>query len=886
MKQSDVANFTSECCESTSQDAVKKLDHSRTLLLQESIIATIICAVMAVLATNYLSLNNSSGSNGITGLGVVSSIINMVIFLNFIKNFSYNSKQRNVAYLVILSFSIFYFFIDTVVFRSMSFTSLLLTIKIILFVYSCISILAATVIGFSLSVVVVFICLITPSFYLFYYISYGTAPYLNVFQHIMQSNLMQSIEFVHSTDFALYAILLIGTVSIVICFSMQKYISCAVRKHNVGRYIIFITLMGVNALVGIPPMFYRIYIAHKHYVYEVNMFKAEASKRKININALVAEKKGQGETYVVAIGESLNSRHMSIYNYMRQTTPRLQQEDELLIFRKAYSSFPKTRIMLPLALTAANLYNKREMDYYSRYSILDVLRQSGVETFWLTNHSLYSFWDNPITILAKGSHYLRGFNSLVGIDSANNLDGVMLPYIDQLLKNNQNNNKVIFVHLYGNHKDYCNRFPASYQKFYGELPRHLYGNLHGSKFTHKINCYDNSVLYQDFIMASILKLVQENVGEIVSGFIFFPDNGVDVVRGRGQNEDVFTYDMVDIPMLAWFSDSYRRQYQQRFEVFSSNTNTVFSLDLIYDTLLGLFSIYTDEYNSKFDLSSPHYKPTEMLLLGNKVYSGRDDENYWRQHKISYYDVNNKNYWQKHNIEKLIKDNNEIINNVDVIPHRVNSIGKLKEIWFDGYRSFEIDLFYNKNRNCFLVGNGVNVMTDLCFKDFLSFIEVKKLKKVWLDIKNLHNTNIGGVVARLNHINEVTELKEKFIIEVHTQDKSFKNLAVQGYHTCYSLPISTLKLLKENKLYEMRQNSQKIAKYIESCDFKHLCFDELLLSFVENHLQELINVNVTYHIRSVSNLTHKDFMEQISNKKYYTNSRVRTILVDYESVFHF
>ena len=495
-----------------------------------------------------------------------------------------------------------------------------------------------------------------------------------------------------------------------------------------------------------------------------------------------------------------------------------------------------------------------------------------MKTCWLTNHSLYSFWDNPITIFAKGAQYLRGFNSLVGIDDSHNFDHIMLPHVEKILRGGGNANKVIFVHLYGNHKDYCKRFPANYQKFYGELPIHRFGGLHGSKFTHKINCYDNSVLYQDTIMSNILRLTKETVGDRVSGFIFFPDNGVDVMRGRGQNEDVFTHDMVDIPMLAWFSDSYRREYPQRFNTFSMNTSKIFSIDLIYDTLIGLLDIQTDEYNSSFDLSSPNYSLTNPMMLGNKVYFDRQDENYWQQKKVSYF-KENKNYWQRHNIEQLTNKEENV-----VIPRSVNSIGKLKEIWNDGHRAFETHLLYSNSKSCLLISPNVNSITDLCLKDFLSHIDTKKVKKILLDIKNLSRTNVHEVITQLNHIYEVTGLKEQYLVEVQTQDESFKKIVSQGFKACLMLDFTVTKA--------EREKSQQIAKYIENNNVKHLCFDESMYPFVEKNLKESIDSDISYNIISNSNLSDESFLQNQKEKEYYKQTRVKTVLVEYESIFNF
>ena len=64
--------------------------------------------------------------------------------------------------------------------------------------------------------------------------------------------------------------------------------------------------------------------------------------------------------YVLAIGESENSEHMSVYGYPRPTTPWLssrRNDPHFLFFDDAYSCYVQTVPALSYALTAKNQYN-------------------------------------------------------------------------------------------------------------------------------------------------------------------------------------------------------------------------------------------------------------------------------------------------------------------------------------------------------------------------------------------------------------------------------------------------------------------------------------------------------------------------------------------------
>jgi len=77
--------------------------------------------------------------------------------------------------------------------------------------------------------------------------------------------------------------------------------------------------------------------------------------------------------------------------------------------------------------------------------------------------------------------------------------------------------------------------------------------------------------------------------------------------------------MTQIPMIAWFSDKYYSLQKHK--------NTLFSNDILYDIMVGLFDIRTDKYNAKYDFSSKEYNldPKDASLLhGKKYYTEKDN----------------------------------------------------------------------------------------------------------------------------------------------------------------------------------------------------------------------------------------------------------------------
>jgi glucan phosphoethanolaminetransferase (alkaline phosphatase superfamily) len=346
---------------------------------------------------------------------------------------------------------------------------------------------------------------------------------------------------------------------------------------------------------------------------ELTLFKEVQEKRKSGKITFKATKKGQGETYIVVIGESLNKTHMGLYGYKRETTPilsKMYQNHEILRFDNIYSNHTHTMQVLSLALTEANQYNKK--DYYNSLSIVDILNQADIETYWLSNQNMLGGWDNLVSVIAHSANHITSINTSIGYTiTAQKYDGELIPKVTKILSQKSRKNRVIFVHLMGSHSTYWTRYPQDNYKIY----RNNQGN--------QVDDYDNSILYNDYVVSSILKELQKQKG--ISGFIYMPDHADDIDHNLGHGSAHFTIEMTQIPMIMWFSNAYQKLYQNKYQTLSKNSNRLYSNDLFHDTLIGIFNIKTERYSRQYDLSSNHYQLKEesaLVLHGKRHYKGK------------------------------------------------------------------------------------------------------------------------------------------------------------------------------------------------------------------------------------------------------------------------
>jgi heptose-I-phosphate ethanolaminephosphotransferase len=715
------------------------------------------------------------------------------------------------------------------------------------------------------------LCLM-PLFYVIYIVSFGAIVSREVVYSIVQTNLIESFEFVGDFISPLW----LGVVFFIILFlGFMFYRQERVKVCRVDRLLLLFASVIIIPFSYFNKEHLRIYSfigdSADEYWKEISLFKE--TQEKVNTNKVIfnSDKAGLGETYVVVVGESLNKKHMGMYGYLRDTTPsldRLLERGVLLRFDNIYSSHTHTMQVLSLSLTEASQLN--EKSYYDSLSIINVLNKADIATFWATNQVLYGPWDNLVSVIAHQADNLVSLNNSVGKRTATQVyDGSLIDEVKSILSKKSKKNRVIFVHLMGSHRKYCLRFPVEYDVFSGRLEASEFGALADiEKIYSHINCYDNSVLYNDYVISSLISALDGDGG--IGGLLYFSDHADDIENGLGHNSANFTYAMLQTPLIMWFSEEYRLEYKGKVDALMGHRKVLFSNDYIYDTLLGVFNIQSDRYQAVNDLSSSKYSLEEkeaLTLHGEIPYAG----------ELNYHFIQNKN------ISILTGRKEEL----RVIPHRVNSLGKLTDVWFDGYRAFEIDLIYGYDgKDTFVVGHNDGAMGDMSFEEFIATVAYSEVDKIWLDIKNITQENSNRVLARLNYLDRRFSLKKKLIVESDTKHDSFVEFKKSGWHSSYYLPTKKiLGYMKESKIQKLEGLANSLAAQSIRQELSAISFDYRLYPFVKGYLEPLLVEDIKYHMWDLTTkLYSHDFHEKLNSNIYYSDDRVETVLVPYRSPF--
>lgn len=310
---------------------------------------------------------------------------------------------------------------------------------------------------------------------------------------------------------------------------------------------------------------------------------------------------------VLIIGESFARFHSSIYGYNKTTNPllgSLQENSLLFAFDSVNSPAPTTSLSLKYMLTTFDREenNATKQKWYEFYSIIDLMKACGFDCFWFSNQARtgkYNYIGRLFAETCNQSFFLQNegstaYNNILDI----NLVDTSSQFINSL---DSNQRKFIIYHLMGSHFDYKLRYPQEYNLFiesdYPSNPQNQRKIL---------ATYDNSILYNDFVVSQIIDLYKDDETIVV----YVPDHGQDMFCSspnyhmHGKIDDPISNAYgIQIPFMIYASPAFQKKnpdiinriiYRQNNPKLWNSENLPF---LIMD-LMGIKSIDDENVKTK------------------------------------------------------------------------------------------------------------------------------------------------------------------------------------------------------------------------------------------------------------------------------------------------
>ena len=335
-----------------------------------------------------------------------------------------------------------------------------------------------------------------------------------------------------------------------------------------------------------------------------------ATSKDFTFNAKATHPADEKEAYILVIGETARAENFGLYGYHRPTTPLLDKEGNLVVFRDVLSQANVTHKSVPMILSAASAENFE--DIYHQKSIITAFNEAGYATAFFSNqrpnHSFIDFFADEAqrTVFVK-----ENVDANVNVD-----DQVLVDYLKKELADSLSNHKrFVVLHTYGSHFNYCDRYPEEARRF---TPDKVTTIGYKNRQT-MINAYDNSIVYTDMLLHRIIDLTRK------AGYnacvMYMSDHGEDIYdderRMYMHASPVPSFYQLRVPFFVWVSDGYIAHHTMEYQAMKDNiTKPVASNLVAFHTMVGLSGITAKLARPEYSLCSQMYIAPKRYYLND------------------------------------------------------------------------------------------------------------------------------------------------------------------------------------------------------------------------------------------------------------------------------
>ncbi|EFC31858.1 TPA: phosphoethanolamine transferase [Campylobacter jejuni] len=431
-----------------------------------------------------------------------------------------------------------------------------------------------------------------------YFISfYGVLIDSNMIQNVVQTDIKEvkdllNLKLILFTGLALLLIFYVVKVKIDYYGSFKSHIKikiinivsglivvCAVLIPLSKTFIPFFRNYSEIRMYNTP--FYQIYAVYRYYV----RFVKAKSEFKTIANDAYKENNHTKKLLVLVVGETARAVNYSLGGYTKNDTNFYTKKDNVVFFNNFSSCGTATAVSLPCMFSISKRKNYSDSEFQE--NVMDILYKTGVDAAWFDNNS------GGCKGVCDRLAYKQKLSS--------GLDENLLPLLKEKLSH-LNNQNIIVLHLQGSHgPTYYKRYPSEFKKF---IPTCDTNELSKCDSEALINTYDNTLLYTDYLLSEIIKLLKEQK-DYESSLFYLSDHG----ESLGEN-NIYLHGMpyaiapsyqTHIPAIFWSND------EKLMKLAKEHKGLKLSQDNLFSTLLGYFDIKTSVYEPEYDLLNTKLK---------------------------------------------------------------------------------------------------------------------------------------------------------------------------------------------------------------------------------------------------------------------------------------
>ena len=304
--------------------------------------------------------------------------------------------------------------------------------------------------------------------------------------------------------------------------------------------------------------------------------KAKKNEKEILLpNAVI--KDNQKSVVVLVIGESARRQNFSLYGYGKNTNPILSKTQNVFHFDATSCATYTT------AGVKCILEHKNSDDLYE--ILPNYLYRNNVEVVWRTSN-----WGEPPVHIKnyQNRDVLRKDCKGEGCD----YDEILLTGLKEQILASKKNKILIVLHTSTSHgPTYSKKYPPRFETF---KPVCNSVELGKCSQTELINAYDNTIVYTDYILSSVIEDLKE-LKEFKSAMIFVSDHGESLgeknLYMHGVPMSFAPKEQYEIPFIVWVSDNSKQL----------KPNKTLTQNHVFHSVLNFLNIESPVYNEELNI---------------------------------------------------------------------------------------------------------------------------------------------------------------------------------------------------------------------------------------------------------------------------------------------
>jgi lipid A ethanolaminephosphotransferase len=299
---------------------------------------------------------------------------------------------------------------------------------------------------------------------------------------------------------------------------------------------------------------------------------------------------------IIVAGETARAMNFSLGGYHRDTNPELEKQD-IVYFPNATSCGTATATSIPCMFSQFTRDTYDHTKGLANEGLMDVLAHAGIDVAWFDNNTGSKGVANRITYIdlanSTDARFCKGGECQ---------DGIFLDKLDEWL-NNVTKDSVLVLHQMGSHGPaYYLRYPEAFRKFTPECQTAELGNCKDDEI---VNAYDNTILYTDHFLTTVISKLKSRSEKMAAGMIYMSDHGESLgEKGLYLHGTPYMFapdEQTHVPFLVWLDPDFAKSMTVDMGCVAQSRSEPTSHDNLFHSLLGMMNVVTAAYDAQLDV---------------------------------------------------------------------------------------------------------------------------------------------------------------------------------------------------------------------------------------------------------------------------------------------